>query len=52
MESITVPTFNVSVPVLSINNWIVIQQRLNSSFNFNQNWTAYRNGFGTIGGRN
>ena len=51
VETIAVPTFAASVSMLSINNWIVIQQRLDSSLNFNQNWTAYKNGFGTISGK-
>src|SRR6218665_414281 len=44
--NLTVPTFNVSIPVVSINNWIVILNRFNGSVDFLRNWTEYRNGFG------
>ena len=33
---------------MSVNNWIVIQQRLDSSVSFSRPWTDYANGFGTL----
>ena len=51
MEWVVVPTCNVSLAALSINGWIIIQQRLDPSLDFNQNWTTYRDGFGNISGR-
>ncbi|KAH9525853.1 Ficolin-1 [Bulinus truncatus] len=30
--------------------WIVIQRRVNKQTNFNQDWSAYKNGFGTLCG--
>ena len=44
--NLTVPTFNGSIPVVTINNWIVILNRFDGSVNFLRNWTEYRNGFG------
>jgi len=44
--NLTVPTFKLSIPVVSINNWIVILNRFDGSVNFLRNWTEYRNGFG------
>lgn len=49
-ETITIPTVNASISVMTVGGWIVYQQRLNASFNFTLPWNAYRNGFGTIGG--
>ena len=37
---------NGSIPLPSVNNWIVVMQRFDGSLDFNQNWIAYRNGFG------
>lgn len=31
--------------------WLVIQQRLDGSENFDRSWTDYRSGFGTVGNR-
>src|SRR6266536_4188339 len=36
------------IPVLSINNWIIIQQRIDNSTNFTRPWYDYKNGFGTF----
>jgi len=44
---IAVPTQS-DVPVMSVFGWIIIQQRLGWSFNWNRNWDGYRNGFGSI----
>ena len=51
MESIAVPTQPGTTPVLSINNWIIFQQRLDNSLSFNRSWASYKNGFGTISGQ-
>jgi len=41
----------VTVPLLTINGWIVMQRKVNeSSMSFNQNWAAYRHGFGSAAG--
>jgi hypothetical protein len=38
---------SVVIPVLSINSWITMQNRVaNGNTTFVQNWLAYRNGFG------
>jgi len=47
--SITIPTISGTTQVQSVNGWIVIQQRVDSDEDFNQNWVTYRNGFGTFG---
>jgi len=37
------------MPALSVNNWIIIQQRIISTAStFARNWTDYRNGFGNV----
>jgi len=37
----------VAVPLLTINGWILMQRKVNvSTVTFNQNWAAYRDGFG------
>jgi len=41
----------VVVPLLTINNWIVMQRKVSGgSVSFNQNWAAYRDGFGSPSG--
>jgi len=38
----------VAVPLLSINGWILMQRKVTGgSVSFNQNWAAYRDGFGS-----
>src|SRR6218665_1503552 len=44
--NITIPTFDSPTQVISVDNWIVVQQRIDSSTNFGRNWVEYRNGFG------
>lgn len=39
---------NGSIPLLSVNNWIVMMQRFNGSLDFYRVWLAYKNGFGDI----
>ena len=37
----------VAVPILTINGWILMQRKATgSTTSFNQNWAAYRDGFG------
>ena len=36
-----------SINVLSVNDWIVFQQRVDGTLSFNRGWAEYRNGFGT-----
>jgi len=41
----------VAVPLLTINGWIMMQRKImESSISFNQNWAAYRDGFGSATG--
>ena len=46
--NVKIPTFDTASLLMSINNWIVIQQRLDGSLSFYQNWTVYKEGFGNI----
>ena len=41
----------VVVPLLTINNWILMLRKVTGgSVSFNQNWAAYRDGFGSATG--
>ena len=41
----------VVVPLLTINNWILMQRKVTGgSVSFAQNWAAYRDGFGSATG--
>ena len=41
----------VVVPLLTINNWILMQRKVTGgSVSFNQDWAAYRDGFGSVTG--
>ena len=41
----------VAVPILTIHGWILMQSRVvGGSVSFNQNWAAYRDGFGSAAG--
>ena len=41
----------VAVPLLTINGWILMQRKVSGgSVSFNQNWAAYRDGFGSATG--
>lgn len=44
--NITIPNFNTASLLMSINNWIVIQQRLDGRSCFNQSYVIYELGFG------
>ena len=46
--NIQIPTFNTTTPVLTYNNWIVIQQRLDGSVSFVRYWADYVAGFGNL----
>ena len=38
----------VAVPLLTVNGWILMQRKVTEgSVSFNQNWAAYRDGFGS-----
>lgn len=45
--NMTVPTQSGHTPVVSINEWIVIQQRVDGSLTFDKKWTDYKVGFGS-----
>ena len=48
---VSVPTFDHTVPLVSVHGWLVVYQRIDGSVNFNRSWTEYRNGFGdTVNG--
>jgi len=41
----------VVVPLLTISNWILMQRKVTGgSVSFNQDWAAYRDGFGSVTG--
>src|SRR6218665_257880 len=46
--NVIIPTINTTSLLMSINNWIVIQQRIDGKLSFNKNWTVYKRGFGNI----
>ena len=46
MEKAKIDFGNGSIPLPSVNNWIVMMQRFDGSLDFNRNWIEYRNGFG------
>jgi len=41
-----IPTFDSPTQVISVGNWIVVQQRIDNSTDFGRNWAEYRDGFG------
>ena len=39
----------IAVPLMAINSWILMQRKVaGGSVSFNQNWAAYRDGFGSV----
>ena len=44
--NISIPIFTSPTSVISVNNWIVFQQNINSLVSFDRGWTDYKNGFG------
>ena len=47
---LTIAGYSSPTNVTSVNNWIVMQQRVSASVNFSQSWVNYRNGFGQYDG--
>jgi Fibrinogen beta and gamma chains, C-terminal globular domain len=50
-DNLTLTVYGSTRPVLSINTWIIVQNKVlsgQSSTSFNQPWTNYRNGFGDL----
>ena len=45
--NLTIGSFPVPTLVTSVNNWLVIQQKIDESTDFSRYWVDYRNGFGT-----
>ena len=45
--NITDPNITATSIVMSINGWIILQQRIQDSVNFNVPWSYYKNGFGS-----
>jgi len=48
--SLTIPTTSNSIQVMSVNGWIIIHQRLDSTLNWTLPWSSYKAGFGTANG--
>lgn len=52
MHNITLPNFETFPTLCNAEiagpGWIVIQQRINGSVDFERNWDAYKNGFGAF----
>ena len=48
--NISIPSFSGKYPVISVNNWIVFQQRIDSSTSFSLGWSSYKSGFGLYNG--
>ena len=46
--NIIIPTFTETTSVTFVNNWIVVQQRIDSTTNFSVPWVNYKAGFGTF----
>ena len=49
-ENISVPTYTSTIPALTVNGWIIFQQRLNPSDSFEYLWNDYKNGFQSTNG--
>lgn len=49
-ETIEIPALNHSISAMTVNGWIIFQQRLSIDANFTFLWNRYRNGFGALGG--
>ena len=45
--NLTIASFTSPILVTSVNNWLVIQQRIDGSTDFNRTWQDHRDGFGT-----
>ena len=47
--NITIPTvdgINQTIPVISVNNWIIFQQRIDGTMSMDYKWSVYQAGFG------
>ena len=47
--TVSVPTLANCTSVMTVNGWIIFQQRLDNTTVFDRNWTDYRDGFGSLG---
>ena len=47
--NLTIPTFPQPTLVTTVNNWIVMQQRIDLT-SFNLAWSVFKSGFGTLNG--
>jgi hypothetical protein len=48
-KSLAIPTTSTSIQAMSVNGWIIIQQRLDATLNWSVNWSTYKAGFGALG---
>jgi len=37
-----------SMMLPTVNGWIIVQQRINDTLEFNRSWADYKNGFGVV----
>ena len=47
--SISIPALTGTTSAMTVNGWIIFQQRLDNTTVFDRNWTDYRDGFGSLG---
>jgi Fibrinogen beta and gamma chains, C-terminal globular domain len=44
--NVNIPALNITVPVISIYQWLVIMSRIDTNFPLNQTYQVYQDGFG------